>query len=92
MKSGDRTPAPVGRSRVKGLLPRRTGLSALIVCVASLALGRPAGAGVTPRQAAVTFDDLPVISVTPLDAAGRRRITVKLLDAIRAEYTWPAAG
>jgi len=58
VKSGDRTPAPVGRSRVKGLLPRRTGLSALIVCVASLALGRTAGAGVTPRQAAVTFDDL----------------------------------
>src|SRR5207247_9008030 len=28
VKSGDRTPAPVGRSRVKGLLPRRTGLPA----------------------------------------------------------------
>src|SRR5439155_844434 len=44
VKSGDRTPAPVGRSRVKGLLPRRTGLPALIVCVASLVAG-PAGWG-----------------------------------------------
>src|SRR5437667_206272 len=33
VKSGDRTPAPVGRSLVKGVLPRRTGLPALIVCV-----------------------------------------------------------
>ena len=91
MKSGDRAPAAVGRCRVKGVLLRRTGLPALIVCVASLALRRTAGAGVTPRQAAVTFDDLPVISVTPLDAAGRRRITVRLLDAIRADGV-PAVG
>src|SRR5439155_5973605 len=43
------------------------------------------------REAAVTFDDLPVISVTPLDAAGRRRITASLLDAIESNGV-PAIG
>jgi peptidoglycan/xylan/chitin deacetylase (PgdA/CDA1 family) len=40
---------------------------------------------------AITFDDLPVISVVELDAAGRREITRKLLGSITANGV-PAVG
>jgi cellulose synthase/poly-beta-1,6-N-acetylglucosamine synthase-like glycosyltransferase/peptidoglycan/xylan/chitin deacetylase (PgdA/CDA1 family) len=44
-----------------------------------------------PRQVAVTFDDLPFISVTELDAATKRDLTRKLLVAITSRKI-PALG
>lgn len=77
----------------------KTGVAALAACVYAFASGNAAWAdtleskspGVPPRAAAVTFDDLPVISVTPLDAAARKTITKKLLDKI-ALHKVPAIG
>ena len=43
------------------------------------------------REVAVTFDDLPVISVTRWDVASHRAITTRLIDAIAAHHV-PAAG
>src|SRR5439155_20991762 len=40
--------------------------------------------GTTPRQAAVTFDDLPVISVSQIDVTARENLTRRLLDSIVA--------
>jgi peptidoglycan/xylan/chitin deacetylase (PgdA/CDA1 family) len=45
----------------------------------------------SPRQVAVTIDDLPVISVTRLDAAAKQELTRKLLAAITARKI-PAVG
>jgi len=47
--------------------------------------------GARHRQVAVTFDDLPVISVIQLDASARRDITTKLLNRINANQV-PAIG
>lgn len=46
-------------------------------------LNTAAWAAGAPRQVAVTIDDLPVLSVTPLDAKSRHDITTRLLDALR---------
>jgi cellulose synthase (UDP-forming) len=43
------------------------------------------------REVAITFDDLPVVSVVDLDAAAKREITRKLLGAIAANKV-PAVG
>lgn len=60
-------------------------LSPLAVILALLF--RPA----PPRAVAVTFDDLPVVSVLPLDQAEREAITAGLLGAIRRHQV-PAIG
>jgi cellulose synthase/poly-beta-1,6-N-acetylglucosamine synthase-like glycosyltransferase len=69
-----------------------TCLLGLTLSVALLAatqdLSSPA---VSRREAAVTFDDLPVASVTLLDTRARREITRKLLDGI-ALHGVPATG
>ena len=54
---------------------------------APASLSRPAAG----REMAVTFDDLPVISVTRGDLASHREITVRLLDHIRFHGV-PAVG
>jgi peptidoglycan/xylan/chitin deacetylase (PgdA/CDA1 family) len=48
-------------------------------------------AAAPPRTMAVTFDDLPVISVVPASEAERDTTTTRLLDAIR-KHAVPAAG
>src|SRR5256885_7671263 len=53
--------------------------------------GRHHPAGTAIREAAITFDDLPVVSVTQLDAAARREITDKLLRAVVSNKV-PAVG
>ncbi len=69
--------------------PHRAGL--LGVCALALGLAACAGSGesdranTSPRRVAVTFDDLPFISVTPLDAEARRDRTRELLSRVRAE-------
>jgi peptidoglycan/xylan/chitin deacetylase (PgdA/CDA1 family) len=66
-------------------------------CCCALALELAAWAGTEVpvatghRQIAVTVDDLPVISVTPIDAAGKRDLTRRLLDSIGA-HRIPAIG
>jgi peptidoglycan/xylan/chitin deacetylase (PgdA/CDA1 family) len=45
----------------------------------------------TRREVAVTFDDLPVISVTRWDVASHRAITTRLLEAVAAHGV-PAVG
>ena len=77
----------------------KTATAVLVVCLCAFASGNAAWAdtlvlsppGIASRTAAITFDDLPVISVTPLDAAGRRTITKKLLESI-ARHKVPAIG
>jgi peptidoglycan/xylan/chitin deacetylase (PgdA/CDA1 family) len=53
-----------------------------------LALGAPP---VPERAVAVTFDDLPAVSVVQLDQVQRRALTASLLDAIR-RHRVPAIG
>src|ERR1043166_2760795 len=73
----------------------RVRILAVALCALFLGAARwvgfraPASSG--HRQAAITFDDLPVISVIQLDAAARREITRKLLGAIIANKV-PATG
>jgi len=65
---------------------------ALTVSHATWDANRSAGTSeTTRREAAVTFDDLPVISVTPMDAAARRIVTRKLLAEIGA-WKVPVVG
>jgi peptidoglycan/xylan/chitin deacetylase (PgdA/CDA1 family) len=69
----------------------------LIIALLTLALAPAASpgprdsAGTGHREAAITFDDLPVVSVTQLDAAARREITDKLLRAVVSNKV-PAVG
>ena len=69
----------------------------LPIALCALALAHAASPGrhdpvVTAiREAAITFDDLPVVSVTQLDAAARREITGKLLRAVVSNKV-PAVG
>jgi peptidoglycan/xylan/chitin deacetylase (PgdA/CDA1 family) len=73
--------------------------SVVIVCTSSLALSdatwggarESVSRGARHREVAVTFDDLPVISVTQLGAAARRDITAKLLNSVKANKV-PAIG
>jgi peptidoglycan/xylan/chitin deacetylase (PgdA/CDA1 family) len=59
-------------------------------CVAlALIVGPPAAP--PGRAVAVTFDDLPVVSVLPLDPSGRDALTSALLGAIRRHHV-PAIG
>jgi peptidoglycan/xylan/chitin deacetylase (PgdA/CDA1 family) len=81
------------------VIGRRARLLRALVRTCALALGLAACGGpgesgpapVTHREVAVTFDDLPVVSVTPLDAAGRRDLTRRLLARLRATGV-PAIG
>jgi len=69
----------------------------LIIALLTLALAPAASpgprdsVGTGHREAAITFDDLPVVSVTQLDAAARRDITDKLLRAVVSNKV-PAVG
>lgn len=67
--------------------------AALAACALSLAAAPPGagGAGPEERSVVVTIDDLPVVSVTPLDAAGRREVTLRLLGSLRRQGV-PAVG
>jgi peptidoglycan/xylan/chitin deacetylase (PgdA/CDA1 family) len=67
----------------------KAAVAALAVCACLFASVDAASADA--RAAAVTFDDLPVISVTPLDATQRKAITKKLLASI-ALHKVPAVG
>lgn len=66
-----------------------------LACGCALALDPAPWAGaevtVAQRQIAVTVDDLPVSSLTPVDAASSRELTRKLLGSIRA-HRIPAIG
>jgi len=72
---------------------------AVVVCLCAVVLRHTTWAGpphtqpsgTPPRQAAVTFDDLPVISVTQLDVTARENLTRRLLDSIVAHKV-PAIG
>ncbi len=82
-----------------GIRMQSTSWLAAVACLYALFLSHAtwAGApnakpsGIPPRAVAVTFDDLPVISVTQLDAAARRNITTRLLDRI-VSHKVPAIG
>ena len=71
---------------------RAAGWTAAALCLCALTLSHARWdvsqsaepSGIPPREAAVTFDDLPVISVTPIDAAGRTTLTRRLLAKISA--------
>jgi peptidoglycan/xylan/chitin deacetylase (PgdA/CDA1 family) len=56
------------------------GAALCTLCLLSLALAE--GPGPDGRQVAVTFDDLPVISVTEITPTARREITANLLAAL----------
>jgi len=51
----------------------------------------PAGGRASTREIAMTFDDLPAISVTRGDLASHRAITIRLVDGLRA-HGIPAIG
>jgi len=69
----------------------------LPIALCALALAHAASPGprdpatTAIREAAITFDDLPVVSVTQLDPAARREITDKLLRAVVSNKV-PAVG
>src|SRR5207247_10194219 len=71
---------------------RAAGWTAAALCLCALTLSHARWdvsqsaepSGIPPREAAVTFDDLPVISVTPIDAAGRTTLTRRLLATVSA--------
>jgi len=70
---------------------RAAGWTAIATCLCALTLShatwdanRSEPSGMPRREAAVTFDDLPVISVTGMDAAARRTMTRRLLAEIGA--------
>jgi peptidoglycan/xylan/chitin deacetylase (PgdA/CDA1 family) len=54
-------------------------------------VGPPASGPTTVREVSVTFDDLPVVSVTRGDVASHRAITTRLLAAVR-DCGVPAVG
>src|SRR5205814_2202244 len=72
--------------------PKLQGWTAAALCLCALTLSHATWdvsqsaepSEIPPREAAVTFDDLPVISVTPIDAAGRTTLTRRLLAKISA--------
>lgn len=70
-----------------------TRLAALAACALSLVTAPTGagGAGSEQRSVAVTFDDLPLVSVTPLDAAGRREAMKRLLGSLGRQGV-PAVG
>src|SRR5205823_1101517 len=99
MNAGSRLRSAVRRRHPDGARPQRSRLLGAVACAWLLVLAFRIGADapgpgaptVPGRQAAMTFDDLPVISVTQLDAAARQDITRRLLRGIRS-YGAPATG
>ena len=99
MKTGKYLTILSQRSGFAAFCRRCSGFLAVLVCACFLILGVVTSA--TPqdrqlrenghREIAVSFDDLPIVSVTQLDAAARREITKKLLECIRSNNI-PAIG
>jgi len=83
---------PFRRTPTRGVAPPLSRCALLAFGVLLVApLGATTTHGAPARAAAITFDDLPVISVTPMDAAGRREVTARLLAALRKHHI-PAVG
>src|SRR6266511_6196051 len=99
MKTSDHLSFVAQQFRFVSVHERSSRLLAVIICMCSLVLSSATWAstqdsvskGVQHREVAVTFDDLPIISVTHLDTAARRNITRKLLNSIRSNKV-PAIG